>query len=70
MGGGPIVREPIAPGERRWIRNEGQTRHGMAPVEDDVRIRVSIAAAGFDTCTWEGRRWAESFSPVSDRSPK
>ena len=68
MGGGPIVREPIAPGERRWIRNEGRTRHGTAPAEDDVRIRVSIALAGFDTCTWEDRRWADGFSTVPDRS--
>ena len=68
MGGGPIVREPIAPGERRWIRNEGRTRHGTAPVEDDVRIRVSIASAGFDSCTWEDRRWADGFSATSDHS--
>ena len=59
MGGGPIVRGQLAPGERRWIRNEGHVAHGIAPVEDDVRIRVSIAAVKLEGCTWEDRRWLE-----------
>jgi hypothetical protein len=64
-GGGPIVRVAIAPGERRWLRNAGQVAEGAAPTEDDVRIRVSIAAVTLDGCTWEDRRWADGFRTVS-----
>jgi hypothetical protein len=67
MGGGPIVRGSLAPGERRWLRNEGHVAHGTAPVEDDVRIRVSIAAVSLEGCTWQDRRWADGFHPASDR---
>jgi hypothetical protein len=66
-GGGPIVRAAIAPGERRWIRNAGQVADGAAPTEDDVRIRVSIAAATLDGCTWEDRRWADGFHTAPDK---
>jgi hypothetical protein len=65
-GGGPIIRGAIAPGERRWLRNEGQVADGAAPTQDDVRIRVSIAAVTLGGCTWEDRRWADGFRAVSD----
>jgi hypothetical protein len=68
LGGGPIVRGGIAPGERRWLRNPGRVADSAAPTEDDVRIRVSIAAVTVDGCTWEDRRWADGFHTVPDRA--
>jgi hypothetical protein len=65
MGGGPIVRGQIAPGERRWLRHEGRVAYGRTPIEDDVRIRISIASVTVDGCTWEDRRWADGFRTVS-----
>jgi hypothetical protein len=63
-GEGPFNRVPLAPGERRVLRvADGKVTEDRIEIGDDVRVRVGIASASFDTCTWRNWQPLSPFGP-------
>jgi hypothetical protein len=69
-GEGSFDRIPLGPGERRVLRvAAGKVTEDRIEIGDDVRVRVGIASASFDTCTWRNWQPLSPFGPGKSTRP-